>query len=294
MHLFRHNLDINEATPRTATERDLTPISRLLRSSTRRYMGFTSDELPVLLAGAPAILLEAQAEIWAMAIGGWRTETAIWLRGLALHNSLSVSDGLNCLLPAFHGLLRSQAVRAVFYAGDEATDTWLQPALTAHGYLPDTEVVVYEKRGLAVPSQGNPTVRVRRGHAVDLPTVLEIDRVGFESQWHKDEGVLGPALVNAPAFLIAELDGQAVGYAFVTTHFNGRLVHLVRIAVLPALRGQAIGVRLLAEVILYARTLGADSVTLNTQSNNTVARRLYEWFGFRLTGEAQTVLRYDL
>jgi ribosomal protein S18 acetylase RimI-like enzyme len=294
MHLFRHNLDIDEATTRAATERDLTPISRLLRSSTRRYMGFSSDELPGLLAGAPAMLLEGGSDIWAVAIGGWRSEAAIWLRGLALNNSLPASDGLNCLLPAFHALVRSQDAHAVFYAGDEATDTWLQPALIARGYTPDTEVVVYEKRGLAVPSQGNPDVRVRRGHAVDLPVVLEIDRAGFEAQWNKDEGVLGPALVNAPVFLIAELHGVAVGYAFVTTHFSGRLVHLVRIAVLPAFRGQAIGVRLLAEVILYARTLGAESVTLNTQSNNLVARRLYEWFGFRLTGEAQTVLRYDL
>ncbi|HEX5690903.1 MAG TPA: GNAT family N-acetyltransferase [Roseiflexaceae bacterium] len=294
MHLFRHNLDINEATTRRATERDLTPISRLLRSSTRRYMGFTSEELPTLLAGAPAMLLEANQDIWAVAIGGWRSNTAIWLRGLAFNNSLPISDGLDYLLPAFHALLRTQGIDAVFYAGDEATDTWLQPALVARGYTPDTEVVVYEKRGLAVPSQGNPDVRVRRGHAVDLPAVLEIDRAGFEAQWNKDEGVLGPALVNAPTFLIAELNGQAVGYAFVTTHFNGRLIHLVRIAVLPHLRGQAIGVRLLAEVILYARTLGADSITLNTQSNNAVARRLYEWFGFRLTGESQTVLRYNL
>jgi ribosomal protein S18 acetylase RimI-like enzyme len=294
MHLFRRNLDLIEAAPRAATERDLTPISRLLRSSTRRYMGFTTDELPALLAGAPAMLLEAGDELWAVAIGGWRTEVAIWLRSLALNNSLPIGGGLDHLLPPFHALLRSQGARAVFYAGDEAADAWLQPALTARGYSPETKMVVYEKHGLAVPDSGNPAVRVRRGQAVDLPAVLAIDQACFDAQWNKDEGVLGPALVTSPAFFIAEIDGEVVGYAFVTTHFGGKLVHLVRIAVLPAWRGRAVGVRLLAEVVLYARAIGADSLTLNTQSNNTAARRLYEWFGFHLTGETQTVLRYDL
>jgi ribosomal protein S18 acetylase RimI-like enzyme len=53
-------------------------------------------------------------------------------------------------------------------------------------------------------------------------------------------------------------------------------------------------VRLLAEVVGYARTLGAESITLNTQVHNATAQRLYEWFGFRRTGEQQTVLRFEL
>ena len=294
MHLFRRNLDLSEASTREATERDLGLISRLLRSSTRRFMGFASGELPALLAGAPALLLTSGDELWAAAIGGWQTDSVSWLRGLALANNLPVAGGLDRLLPPFHALLRARSVGTLFYAGDEAADAWLQPALTARGYAPDTDVVVYEKRDLATPTAGNPAARVRRAQPVDLPTVLAIDRACFEPQWNKDEGILGPALATMPYFIIAELDGAPVGYAFVTTHFGGRLVHLVRIAVLPAYRGRAIGARLLAEVVAYARALGADSLTLNTQVHNTPAQRLYEWFGFRRTGEQQTVLRFDL
>ena len=93
---------------------------------------------------------------------------------------------------------------------------------------------------------------------------------------------------------MAELNGAVVGYAFVTIHFGGRLVHLVRIAVRPSHQGREIGVRLLAEITAHARAVGAGSVTLNTQANNTSAQRLYEWFSFRRTGEVQTVLRFDL
>ena len=59
-------------------------------------------------------------------------------------------------------------------------------------------------------------------------------------------------------------------------------------------RGQSIGVRLLADLVAFARVRGADLLTLNTQSYNTDAQRLYEWFGFRRTGERQAILRYDL
>ena len=37
-----------------------------------------------------------------------------------------------------------------------------------------------------------------------------------------------------------------------------------------------------------------DLITLNTQAYNTAAQRLYEWFGFRRTGERQAILRLDL
>jgi ribosomal protein S18 acetylase RimI-like enzyme len=145
-----------------------------------------------------------------------------------------------------------------------------------------------------LPTAGASAARVRRAQAVDLPAVLAIDRACFEAQWHKDEGIIGPSLVDSPFFIIAEIDGAPAGYAFVTSHFGGRLVHLVRIAVLPAHRGAGLGARLLAEVVGYARGLGADSITLNTQTHNAPAQRLYERFGFRRTGEQQTVLRFDL
>lgn len=294
MHLFRRSLDLNLAGLRQVSPADLSGVSRLFRGSTHRFMGFPSDDLPALLAGAPGMLLVAGEEIWAAAIGGWRTDSTIWLRGLALANNLPLDGSLAVLLPSFHALLRSLGVREVFYAGDEVADVWLLPALIAQGYVPDTEVVVYEKHGLEVPSAGSQAVRLRRVEAVDLPAVLAVDRACFDPQWSKDEGIIGPSIFESPYFVVAEWDGAIVGYAFVTTHFGGRLVHLVRIAVLPRYQGRAIGVRLLAAVIAYARSIGATSLTLNTQANNAAAQRLYEWFGFHRTGERQPVRRLDL
>jgi [ribosomal protein S18]-alanine N-acetyltransferase len=294
MRFFRRTLDPTLATPREATSADLTAVSRLFSQCSHRFVGFQSSNLPSLLASAPAMLLVAGSEIWAAAIAGWSVETTTWLRGLALADGLPTGGAFDMLLPPFHALLRSHGLRRIYYAGDEAADIWVQPALQTRGYAHETDVVVYEKAKLDVPGLGNQAVRIRRAHAVDLPVVLEVDRACFDPQWNKDESILGPSILEAPYFVVAEMGGQVIGYAFATSHFTGRLMHLVRIAVLPQFRGQAIGVRLLADLVEFARARGADLMTLNTQSYNTAAQRLYEWFGFRRTGERQAILRFDL
>jgi len=294
MRFFRRTLDPTLATPREATPADLTAVSRLLSQCSHRFVGFQSANLPTLLAGAPALLLATGDEVWAAAIAGWRVESTSWIRGLALADGLPTGAAFDALLPPFHALLRSRAIDRIYYAGDEAADIWVQPALQTRGYVHETDVVVYEKTKLDVPRPGNQAVRIRRAQAVDLPVVLAVDRDCFDPQWNKDESVIGPSILEAPYFVVVELNGQVIGYAFATSHFNGRLMHLVRIAVLPRFRGQAIGVRLLADLVEFARVRGADMMTLNTQSYNTDAQRLYEWFGFRRTGERQAILRFDL
>jgi len=294
MRFFRRTLDPTLATPREATSADLTAVSRLLSQCSHRFVGFQSANLPTLLAGAPAMLLTAGDEIWAAVIAGWRVESTTWMRGLALADGLPTGAAFDALLPPFHALLRAYALDRIYYAGDEAADIWVQPALQTRGYVHETDVVVYEKTNLDVPGLGNQAVRIRRAQAVDLPVVLEVDRACFDPQWNKDESIIGPSILEAPYFVVAEISGQVIGYAFATSHFAGRLMHLVRIAVLPRYRGQAIGVRLLADLVEFARSRGADLITLNTQSYNTEAQRLYEWFGFRRTGERQAILRFDL
>jgi ribosomal protein S18 acetylase RimI-like enzyme len=269
-------------------------VHRLLRDSRYRFSSLSPDELPGLLAAGPAVVLDSGSEVWAVALAGWPIDTSCWLRALALIDGLPLNGGLDILLPALYQTLRDAQVRRLYYAGDVTSDSWLQPALQAHGFVRDTDVVVYEKRDLGVPSTGNTSVRVRQAQPLDLAAVLAVDRACFTAEWVKNEALIGPALLNGPYFVVADLDGQVIGYAYATSHFSGRLLHLVRIAVYPAFRGQRVGVRLLAELIAYARSSQVETLTLNTQVDNHTAQQLYEWFGFHRTGERQTVLRRDL
>lgn len=294
MPLFFRSLDINLTVPREGKLDDLMAISRLLRTEKHRFLGVPGGELPTLVAGSPTMLLVSGHAIWGVAIAGWPIHDVCWLRVIAFVNGLPPKDGLPALLGPFHALLRSKGIHHVFYAGDISADLWIQPLLHAYGYVHDTQVVVYEKHTMDLPSLGNTQVRIRRVQPVDLATVLEVDRACFTSQWMKDEGVISSSISDSPFFIAAEFDHEIVGYAFVSSHFDGHLIHLVRIAVDPAYQGLSIGVRLLAEVTLYARSTGAYTLALNTQANNRNAQRLYEWFGFQRTNEQQTVMRYDL
>ena len=294
MPLFFRSLDINLAVPREGTLDDLMAISRLLRSEKHRFLGVPGNELPALVAGAPTMLLVSGPAVWGVVVPGWQIQNVCWLRVIAFMNGLPPKDGLPALLGPFHALLRSKGVHHVFYAGDISADLWLQPLLRSYGYVRDTQVVVYEKHTMDVPSLGNTQVRTRPVQPVDLATILQVDRASFTSQWMKDESVISSSITDSPFFIAAEFDGGIVGYAFVSSHFDGHLIHLVRIAVDPAYQGLSIGVRLLAEVTSYARSVGAYTLALNTQADNHSAQRLYEWFGFQRTNEQQTVMRYDL
>lgn len=269
---------------------DLTRISRLLRDGSRRFYGLNGNDLVALLTAGSGVVLEAGDELLAVVLSSLPVEGSVWLRAVALAEGVELRATLDVLLPRLHALLRQQGVERVFFSGDEGVEGWLVPALRQRGYLPSTEVVVYEKQQLDIPDGGNPDVQVRPAGMEELPKVLRIDRASFEAQWIKGEEVLGAAALYGSYFVLAELAGQAVGYAYATTHLGGRLVHLVRIAVDPAWRGERIGVRLLADLTAYAQEIGASVITLNTQAYNVGAQRLYHWFGFRPTGERQLVL----
>lgn len=294
MPFFRRSLDPAVATVREATSADAPAVMRLLRESSHRYVSYSSGELPSLIRATATMLLWAGAELWGAAAAGWQIETTLWLRALAMADGVSVGAGLDVLLPPLYERLRAAGASRLFFASDAASDSWLLPGLIARGYAQNTEVVVYEKRSTDVPAAGNPNVLVRAAQPVDLAPVLAIDAASFDVQWMKDESLLGPALVEAPYFVVAEHAGAVCGYAYATVHFGGQLVHLVRIATHPRSRRQGIGVRLLADVIRYARSCGAETVTLNTQVDNLQAQRLYEWFGFRRTTERQIVVCRNL
>lgn len=294
MWLFRKSLDISRAAPRPVNAGDLSAISRLLRDAGRRFYGLPGADLPALLDANHGVALDAGGELWGVALTGWPVRGTCWLRALAIAEGVDAAAGVAALVRPLHAGLAARAVTAVYYAGDETADSWLAPALAPLGYAADTEVVVYEKQSMAIPDGGNPAAVVRPVRPADLPEVLRIDALCFEPQWTKDDTVLGPAVDQGPYFVLAELDGRAVGYAYATTHFAGRLVHLVRIAVDPAHQGERIGVRLLADLVAFAESGGAQAVTLNTQAYNAGAQRLYRWFGFAATGERQPVLRCRL
>ncbi len=73
-----------------------------------------------------------------------------------------------------------------------------------------------------------------------------------------------------------------VGYQLSTLYRDG--LHLARLATLPEVQGQGIGGVLLGQLIDQFARRGVLSVTVNTQRSNLQSQRLYQRYGFDLTG----------
>ena len=294
MSFFRRKPNPARMVARTARPEDRHAVTRLLHSADRRYLTSGYAEVPDILAADPSSVLEVDGLVVGAASFGWRAAPVAWLRTLLLQSDLPATSALDDLSTPLYAMLRAEGITLAAVTLDEWNEPWLRKPLQHAGYRPVVEVVGYEKQRLDRPAAGNQVVGIRRGHRDDMHAVLALDAACFPLPWVKGPEIIGPALLTSPCFLIAEFAGSPVGYAFLSEHQGGRLLHLVRIAVAPAYQGRGVGVRLLAEIVDFAAGSPADFLTLNTQADNYAAQRLYEWFGFRRTGDRQTVLGLDI
>jgi ribosomal-protein-alanine N-acetyltransferase len=161
--------------------------------------------------------------------------------------------------------------------------------------------------------------KIRRAREEDIPSVMDVNYKSLpENYWY---GFFKYILDRWPeSFLVAEVNGEVVGYAMsrvetvadpvlrglqseleegkhaltarlkslleplkavVKTADVGRVGHLISIAVLEPYRGRGIGSALLRETIRVLREVyDVESIYLEVRVSNSVAIRLYEKFGF--------------
>ena len=84
-------------------------------------------------------------------------------------------------------------------------------------------------------------------------------------------------------FFLVLLHGAPVGRLYVDR--TGPVIHLVEIALLTTARRQGIGGWLLDSLKAAVRRSAAEALTLQVDSRNLAARRLYERAGFQSVGE---------
>ena len=84
---------------------------------------------------------------------------------------------------------------------------------------------------------------------------------------------------------IAEIDGERAGCIFLVAGEEPSVARLRILLVTPTGRGHGLGTRLVEECVTFARNAGYSTVTLWTNDVLTSARKIYQAFGFTLTGE---------
>ncbi|WP_280535579.1 GNAT family N-acetyltransferase [Halopenitus sp. POP-27] len=135
---------------------------------------------------------------------------------------------------------------------------------------------------------------IREVSRADLLSVVRIERAVFSDPWPYDAF---ERLLDAPAFLVAELDASTfdsdrrdaidsgapiAGYvvADMTPDFGRDIGHIKDIAVHPDVQGNGIGSQLLRSALARLRFRGAAVVKLEVRASNGRARSLYSDHGF--------------
>lgn len=112
-----------------------------------------------------------------------------------------------------------------------------------------------------------------------LAALAEIEKACFHAPW--SESMLREELGKG-IFLVAERDGQAVGYVGCQTVLDEG--YITNVAVSPDARRQGIARTLIAKLTDEACAAGLAFVTLEVRASNAPAIALYEGAGFGRVG----------
>jgi len=163
---------------------------------------------------------------------------------------------------------------------------WMAPTVWPDGWpekLGFTEyerVITYQKPTFNIPNlRAVPNLMIRPAVLDDMPHLAKIEARAFAPIWRHSAKGLGVAMSQAFSFDVALLDGKLVGFQHSATN-RGSAVHLARITVDPMVQNRGIGGQLLAHAIRGYQRRGAIHMTLNTESANVGAQRLYARFGY--------------
>lgn len=273
---------------------DLPVITHLLNTSEYVYQRFTLEELKYMLRSAPAVGLFHATSMRSFLLSQTINPPSAWIGGFGVSWSESNSylRFLDIQMEELTKRLLERGTRYLYYSGNDLENDWLRGPLLARGFAPFRQLYAYDKFDYQVPTSGNQQVQLRRAELRDIPTLLALEERCFEQLWRYDAGSFVEIMHTHPYFVVAEIDGQVVGYQF--NALDGSYGYLIRIAVHPGYSGWGIGTRLMAEAIQFFQQAHATRIMLNTQQENERAHRLYEWFGFVRIDQIGFVLRLAL
>lgn len=110
-----------------------------------------------------------------------------------------------------------------------------------------------------------------------LDDVYEIEKICFSNPWSKED-LAKQIDTETSHFLVADMDGRAVGYMGLQI-FAGE-GYVTNVAVLPEYRGRGIAKALITEQMKN----DMEFITLEVRESNTPAIHLYKKSGFETVG----------
>lgn len=119
---------------------------------------------------------------------------------------------------------------------------------------------------------------IAEGH---LEAVLAIEQEAYPEPW--SEGMFREEINHIRShFVVALIDGEIIGYGGYWPVLDE--AHITSVTIKNTYRGLGYGRRLFQYLLDMAQCDGATSATLEVRESNLRAQKLYETFGFRVTG----------
>lgn len=286
-----------QARARVARPGDRAALASLLARTWRRHgSAALEDQVELLQNGISTILLSHDDAYGFLGLhlrapAGDPPQTWVDLNLAVVGSSGRVDGALTQLVKAAMPALRREGATGIVCL---APPGWLQEGLARSGFAEEDQVITYAYTdSVRLLSADQPAV-LRGATGGDANAVLEINAQAFGPFWQYDDSVVLGWMLTADRGVVAEIDGEIVGFAITTTGLAEGYAHLIRIATHPRFQGRGIGRQLVVDSVRFARTAGAPGLALNTQASNRISRRLYEALGFRLSGHSLAVMVYRL
>jgi ribosomal-protein-alanine N-acetyltransferase len=270
---------------RTIAETDIHDLLRMVDKARRVHLRIPAISLETKIKTGLGFLAEDRVGLRGFMLLEPQQPTTALIIAAAVRDTWGEGPYLDSLLPEIERAAQAQGLFTLAHVGHEA---WLTDGLREHGFETYEWIVKFERFGdwpktvVAMPAV------IRTAHLNDLPAILKLDSLAFDQLWRKSAGNFSEALARAVSFVVAELDGQIVGYEWCEIY--RKHAHLARLAVHPGYQGRGVGAQLLYQAIIDALTRGVNLITLNTQENNYRSHALYERFDFVRTDQRIPVL----
>ena len=143
-------------------------------------------------------------------------------------------------------------------------------------------------------------MKIRRYRHTDLETLKTITAICFDGvcidqnieqlyglihgndwRWRKKRHIDDDAAINDAGILVAEMDGQIVGYITTRIDTATKVGGIPNFAVLPDYQNRGIGRKLLQEAVAYLAAAGMHYARIETLAQNDVGAHFYPQFGFQ-------------
>jgi ribosomal-protein-alanine N-acetyltransferase len=212
-----------------------------------------------------------------------------WLHLFAADTPPGASVAWTLLWPEAKKILADMRLASVWAMG---TQPWLRNLLRSSGYSESGTVIAYYRKPSTLWPVSDLMQRIDPLREDDLPSVESLDRAAFAPPWQMDADALRETLQRSLLAAAFRSEDRIAGYLMAVATAHG--VHLTRLAVHPRDQSRGIGRALIAYLLNHFHRQSAPWITVNTQSENRLSRRLYCSMGFSEMQESYPVLRFDL